>query len=79
MRELLGNIQQLWTAVWPKGSSQFLLSMEQAVRELNEPRENSERLKPIDDMGSAVKKSCLEIELFRDDDFFFLAFLRAKI
>jgi len=52
--------------------------LEKAVRELNEPRENAERLKAIDDLRSTVKKSCPEIELLRDDDLFFLAFLRAK-
>jgi len=52
--------------------------LEKAVNELNEPKDSSERLKAIDTLREAVKKSHLDIELLRNDDLFFLAFLRAK-
>jgi len=52
--------------------------LDKAVRELNEPEDNAERLKAIDSLREAVKKSSPEMKLLRDDDLFFLAFLRAR-
>ena len=49
-----------------------------AVSELNEPANNEERLKRIDDLRNAFYKINKDISLMRNDDAFILCFLRAR-
>ena len=49
-----------------------------AVEELNEPEDNAERLRAIDELREAFIKANPEMKLIRDDDSFILRFLRAR-
>ena len=49
-----------------------------AVAELNEPEENEKRLAAIDELKVAFRTENPDIEFKRNDDLFFLRFLRAK-
>ena len=51
--------------------------LEKAVTELNEPRDNAERLKAIDELKNSYDTAKYG-PLLRDDDAFLLRFLRAK-
>jgi len=51
--------------------------LEKAVTELNEPRDNAERLKAIDELRNSYDAAKFG-PLLRDDDAFLLRFLRAK-
>ena len=60
---------------------QFTLSDEDlavAVGELNEPEDNDERLRRINNLRTAFIKQNKKLRLFRTDDNFMLRFLRAK-
>lgn len=49
-----------------------------AVEELNEPEDNVERLRAIDELRDAFIKSNPDMKLVREDDGFILRFLRAR-
>lgn len=54
------------------------LALTTAISELNEPEDNSKRLAAIDELKEAFKTENPDIEFKRNDDVFFLRFLRAK-
>ncbi|CAK8690577.1 unnamed protein product [Clavelina lepadiformis] len=53
-------------------------TLEKANKELNEPEDNDDRLKAIDDLKKAFQEQNPDMKLARDDDEFLLRFLRAR-